>query len=179
MTAHVFLFRAINVGGTARLPMAELRELAAELGASNVSTYIASGNLFATPPAGAAQFALELENVVEKRFGFRREVVTRDLDAVRAARVGHPFEVVNPAYSYVVFLSAEPTPEAASDASDIPAGDDEWRLLGTELHVRYDKGAGKPELNVDRLLRTLGVTGTARNLRTVDELIARLGVEAP
>ena len=175
MTAHVFLFRAINVGGTAKLPMAELREIATELGATGVSTYIASGNLFATPPAAAAQFALELENAVETRFGFRREVLARDLDTVRAARVGHPFEVVNPAYSYVVFLSAAPTPEAATDARTLPSGDDEWQLLGTELHVRYNKGAGKPELNVDRLLRTLGVTGTARNLRTVDELIARLG----
>jgi uncharacterized protein (DUF1697 family) len=93
MTAHVFLFRAINVGGTAKLPMAELRELATELGATGVSTYIASGNLFAT----------------------------------RAARVGHSFEVVNPVFT------------------------------------------------LDRLLRTLGVTGTARNLHTVDELMARLG----
>jgi len=174
MSTHVFLFRAINVGGTATLPMAELRELATELGATNVSTYIASGNLLATPPAVAEQFALELENAVEKRFGFRREVVARDLDAVRAARVGHPFEVVNPAFSYVVFLSAAPAPEAVTDARAIPSGDDDWQLLGSELHVRYTRGAGTPELNVDRLLRTLGVTGTARNLRTVDELIARL-----
>ncbi len=45
---RVHLLRAVNVGG-ATLPMAELRELAADLGASDVRTHIASGNLLCTP----------------------------------------------------------------------------------------------------------------------------------
>ena len=42
-TIRIILFRAVNVGGTAKLPMAELRELAAELGATDVQTHIQSG----------------------------------------------------------------------------------------------------------------------------------------
>lgn len=170
--AHVFLFRAVNVGGTAKLPMAELRALAADLGATEVQTYIASGNLIATAPGDPLAFARNLEDQVETRFGFRREVIVRDAAALRAARDAHPFVIVDPAFSYLVPLSG--TPDSRT-AADVPRGADEWALVGDDLHVRYANGAGRAELDLTRLLRALGVVGTARNLRTVDALLSLLG----
>lgn len=167
---HVFLFRAVNVGGTAKLPMAELRALAAELGASDVQTYIASGNLIAAPPGDPLAFAARLEAEVETRFGFRREVIVRDAAALRAARDAHPFPVADLAFSYLVPLTSAPVDPTA--AADVPTGDDQWTLVGSDLHLRYAHGAGRAELDLARLLRTLGVVGTARNLRTVDALLA-------
>lgn len=169
---HVFLFRAVNVGGTAKLPMAELRALAAELGASAVQTYIASGNLIAAPPGDPLAFALELEAQVEARFGFRREVIVRDAAALRVARDAHPFSILDPSHSFLVPLTSAPVDPTA--AADVPSGDDQWALIGDDLHVRYAHGAGRPVLDVARLLRTLGVVGTARNLRTVDALLGIL-----
>lgn len=170
---HVFLFRAVNVGGTAKLPMAELRALAADLGATEVQTYIASGNLIATPPGDPLAFARDLEDQVETRFGFRREVIVRDAAALRAARDAHPFAIGDPRFSYLVPLSAAPADPAL--AADVPSGDDEWALVGDDLHVRYANGAGRAELDLTRLLRALGALGTARNLRTVDALLGLLG----
>ncbi len=170
---HVFLFRAVNVGGTAKLPMAELRALATELGATEVQTYIASGNLIAVPPGDPLAFARDLEDQVETRFGFRREVIVRDAAALRAARDAHPFTIVDPSHSYLVPLTAAPVDPTA--AADVPSGDDQWALVGTDLHVRYAHGAGRAALDLARLLRALGVIGTARNLRTVDALLALLG----
>lgn len=169
---HVFLFRAVNVGGTAKLPMAELRALAAELGATDVQTYIASGNLIATPPGDPLAFAAQLEAEVEARFGFRRDVIVRDAGALRAARDAHPFVIADPAFSYLAPLSGTPDPRTAAD---VPTGDDEWALIGDDLHVRYANGAGRAELDLKRLLSALGVAGTARNLRTVDALLSLLG----
>lgn len=171
---HVFLFRAVNVGGTAKLPMADLRALAAELGATNVQTYIASGNLIASPPVEPSAFARQLEAAVETRYGFTREVIVRDAATLRAARDAHPFTVVDPRFSYLIPLSSAPEPAPRVAASELPVGVDEWALFGDDLHVRHEHGAGSADLDVARLLRTLGVVGTARNLRTVDELIARL-----
>lgn len=169
--SHVFLFRAVNVGGTAKLPMAELRALATELGATEVQTYIASGNLIATPPGDAAAFARALEDQVETRFGFRREVIARDAAALRAALDAHPFTIVDPAFSYLAPLSGTPTEAARADAAEVPRGADEWQLIGDDLHVRYASGAGRADLDLTRLLRVLGVAGTARNLRTIDALL--------
>jgi len=169
---HVFLFRAVNVGGTAKLPMAELRALASELGATAVQTYIASGNLIAAPPGDPLVFAARLEAEVEARFGFRREVIVRDAVALRAARDAHPFTIVDPSHSFLVPLTSAPVDATA--AAEVPSGDDQWALVGSDLHVRYAHGAGRSELDVARLLRALGVVGTARNLRTVDALLALL-----
>jgi uncharacterized protein (DUF1697 family) len=177
---HVFLFRAVNVGGTAKLPMAELRALATELGATEVRTYIASGNLIAAPPGDPAALAARLEDQVEARFGFRREVIVRDAAALRAARDAHPFTIVDPSHSFLVPLSSAPADPtvASSTAATVPSGDDQWALVGSDLHVRYAHGAGRAELDFARLLRTLGVVGTARNLRTVDALLALLDRQA-
>ncbi len=170
---HVFLFRAVNVGGTAKLPMAELRALAAELDATEVQTYIASGNLIATPPGDPLAFARDLEDQVEARFRFRREVIVRDAAALRAARDAHPFTIVDPRFSYLVPLTSAPVSETT--AADVPRGDDQWALIGDDLHVRYAHGAGSAELDLAPLLRALGVVGTARNLRTVDALLRVVG----
>lgn len=171
--SHVFLFRAVNVGGTAKLPMAELRALAVELGASDVQTYIASGNLIATPPSEPTAFAEALRTAVRDRFGFDREVLHRTTEQLRDALREHPFSVENPAHSYVYFLSAAPAAAAVAAAEAFERGDDEWRVIGDDLHVRFARGASQAALKTDALVRALGAVATARNLRTIAELVRR------
>ena len=45
MTAYIALLRAVNVGGTGKLPMEDLRALCAKAGFAKVRTFIASGNV--------------------------------------------------------------------------------------------------------------------------------------
>ena len=45
MTSYVALLRAVNVGGTGKLPMTDLRAMCEEAGFGKVQTYIASGNV--------------------------------------------------------------------------------------------------------------------------------------
>ena len=45
MGAFVALLRAVNVGGTGKLPMSDLKAICEELGFGAVSTFIASGNV--------------------------------------------------------------------------------------------------------------------------------------
>lgn len=47
--------RGVNVGGAHRLPMAEVRAVLGDLGASDVATYIQSGNIVFTAEAGAGE----------------------------------------------------------------------------------------------------------------------------
>lgn len=170
MGFRIVLLRAVNVGG-AKVPMAELREIAAELGATDVSTYIASGNLIADVPGTAADFDRALEKAIEERFGFFRDVMSRTPEQVRKALDAHPFEITEPKYSYVSFLTAEPTAAAIAKAETYETGDDQWQVIGTELHIRYANGAGRPEMKADSIGRALGVPGTARNLNTVRKLL--------
>ena len=76
---YVALLRGINVGGKTLVKMAELRTCLEGLGFSDVSTYIASGNvLFETDAEDAAKLATTIESAIEKRFELPVKVVVLD-----------------------------------------------------------------------------------------------------
>jgi len=168
MTRRAILLRAINVGGTAKLPMAELRALAEELGAADVSTYIASGNLLC---AGPASFDARLEAAITERFGFTREVISRTRAELQGALAEHPFEVIEPKLSFVTFMAKAPSEAGIAKAQTYATGDDRWQVVGRDVHIRHAVSAGQPQMNVAGIMRSLGEPGTARNLSTVRKLI--------
>ena len=133
--------RAVNVGG-AKLPMAELRGLAEDLGATDVSTYIASGNLLCTPKGAPARFDRALEKAIEDKYGYFREVISRTPAQLRAALDAHPFDVVEDRYSYVYFLAGKPTAKAVKAFEDTAFADADVKVIGEDLHIRYRDGAG-------------------------------------
>ena len=170
MTTCVVLLRAVNVGG-AKLPMAELRELATELGATDVSTFIASGNLICEPPKDVKAFGSALEKAIETKYGFFRECIIRTPAELAKARENYPFDVDDPKNGHIVFLLDRPTKAAIKKAREIETGADRWEVVGREWHIRYDHGAGRPDMKTAAIQKALGVPGTSRNLRTVDKLI--------
>jgi len=168
--SHVVLLRAVNVGG-AKLPMAELRELATDLGATQVSTFIASGNLICDAPKDVKAFASALEKAIEAKCGFYRECIIRTPAELTKARQDYPFDVDDPKNGHIVFLLDRPTKAAIAKAREIETGVDRWEVVGREWHIRYDHGAGRSDMNAPAIQKALGVPGTSRNLRTVDKLI--------
>ncbi len=175
-TRRIICIRAINVGGTAKLPMADLRAIATDLGAGDPQTYIQSGNLVCTPPgdadADADAFDRALEAAIEAQFGFFREVISRSAGELRTARAAHPFDVIEAKSSFITLLAQSPAVEAVTKAQSFECGDDRWQVIGRDLHQRYANGAGQPQMPAVKIGKTLGVPGTARNLNTIDKLLA-------
>ena len=68
VTSYLVLLRGINVGGRNRVPMAELRAVLEDLGFSNVSSYIASGNVLLDSDLSAAQVASTIEAALPLAF---------------------------------------------------------------------------------------------------------------
>ena len=64
MPTYVVLLRAVNVGGTGKLPMGELRTMCRNLGFTDVRTYIASGNLVMTSTGSANAVKSRLEDAL-------------------------------------------------------------------------------------------------------------------
>jgi uncharacterized protein (DUF1697 family) len=75
MTAYLVLLRGINVGGRNKVPMARLRATLENLGFENVSTYIASGNVFLDSALTAARVAAKIEAALPKAFKLDAELV--------------------------------------------------------------------------------------------------------
>ena len=75
MTTYLVLLRGINVGGKNKVPMAPLRELLESLGHTEVSTYIASGNVILSSDRSAAAIKRELEEALPKQFKLDSELI--------------------------------------------------------------------------------------------------------
>jgi len=83
INTHVVLIRGINVGGKNKVPMAGLKECLEQLGFSNVSTYIASGNVILESDKGADEIRTQIEEALPESFKLddalvRVLVLTRD-----------------------------------------------------------------------------------------------------
>ena len=65
---YIALLRGINVGGKNKLPMAGLKKRLEELGFSNISTYIASGNVILESDQSADVIAAQLEKTLPESF---------------------------------------------------------------------------------------------------------------
>jgi uncharacterized protein (DUF1697 family) len=75
MSAYVVLLRGINVGGKNKVPMAGLRKCLEELGFSDVSTYIASGNAILDTDAPPDDVAARIEAALPARFSLDSELI--------------------------------------------------------------------------------------------------------
>ena len=72
MPTFIALLRAVNVGGTGKLPMTDLARLCCKAGFENVKTYIASGNVVFDCNKSAAEIK-ELEELVARLSADRRK----------------------------------------------------------------------------------------------------------
>ena len=157
------MLRAVNVGGTGKLPMTELRTMCEAAGFTNVRTYIASGNVVfdSTLAKRAAQQALErsLEAYAGKPVG----VLIRTGKEMAAVLDANPFRDEAPNRTVAIFLDAAPP---ADTLKHIAGQVNEQVALGKhEIYVHYGDGMAKTRLRIPA-----AKTGTARNINTIAKL---------
>ena len=165
MKTHVCLLRAVNVGGTGKLPMAELRAMCEGAGFVDVRTYIASGNVVLRSPSTANAVQATLEAILAEYAGKPVGVLVRSPAEMAAVLADNPFTGEAPNRTVVIFLDTPPPHDALATVSGVQG---ETLALGTrEIYVHY--GAAM----VDSTLKVPAAkTGTGRNLNTVAKLVA-------
>ncbi len=163
MPVHIALLRAVNVGGTGTLPMAELKALCEEIGFTDVKTYIQSGNVLFRSDEDEATVQARLDEALTRKMGKSPGVILRNRQALEAVTEGLPFPHAKPSYLLVTFLP-EPAPADALDKLVAPAGE-EVHVAGKEIYIHYPDGSGRSKLKLPALK-----LGTARNLNTVRKL---------
>ncbi|RKQ94252.1 DUF1697 domain-containing protein [Maricaulis maris] len=171
MTTHIALLRAVNVGGTGKLPMAELKSMAVRIGFENPRTYIASGNLVFESNLTTAQAGEALEAALQDYAGKPVGVIMRTPDEMQAVFAANPFPDAPGNRCVVLFLDTAP-PDDLSDTLKHQAG--EQVVAGKrEIYIHYGDGMGQSKLVVPA-----AKTGTARNMNTVAKLVTMAGGEA-
>jgi uncharacterized protein (DUF1697 family) len=75
MNTYVILMRGINVGGKNKIPMTGLKKCLEDLGFSDVSTYIASGNVILKSDKGAEEIKAQIEGALPENFKLDNELI--------------------------------------------------------------------------------------------------------
>lgn len=176
MTTYAALLRGINVGGTKRLPMADLRQLMTDLGLDDVRTHLQSGQaVFGTGRGDEETLAAELAEAVEKRFGFPVDVIVRDHAYLRAIVDDCPFPAaeLEPRQLHVTYFSAPVDPARFAHLDRETHLPEEFRLGDRALYLYAPDGLGRSKLAeaLSRPRVNKGVTATTRNWNTVAKLV--------
>lgn len=164
MSIFVALLRAINVGGTGKLPMSELRALCERARFDDVRTYIQSGNVVFKSELSEADVKATLEAALAKKMGKPVGVVVRSDAELSSTLKRNPFPAAKPAQVLIYFLDQAPAKGALDDVT-IP-GREQLELHGRELFVHFPDGQGRSKLKIP-----FAKQATARNLNTVAKLV--------
>ncbi len=174
MGVMVSMLRGINIGGHRKIRMDALRALYGSLGLRDVQTYGQSGNVvFRSAKRDVDALREKIEDEIERRFGFRSDVIIRTAPELRDVVARNPFarRHLEPAKLAVTFLASDPGEEVREKVRAIPAAPEELRIDGRELYIYFPNGMARPKLSLALVDRTLQTPGTARNWNTVTKLL--------
>lgn len=164
MSKYVALLRAVNVGGTGKLPMADLRAMCGDAGFAQVQTYIASGNAVFVSTASPAKVKSALEARLHAYAGKPVGVAVRTASEMAAVLKANPFPKLPSSKTVAIFLDKRPPSDALDHA--VGAKDEQMRFGKREIFVHYGNGIGKSKLRIPA-----AKAGTARNMNTVAKLV--------
>lgn len=163
MPTHIALLRAMNVGGTGKLPMGDLKAMCENAGFGSVRTYIASGNVVFDSDLDDAGIKTALEKRIEVYAGKPVGVLVRTAAEMADILAGNPFPEKAPNHTVAIFLDTSPPADTLAGVTGQTG--EEIRLGRREIYVHYPNGQGRSKLKI-----RAAVSGTARNMNTVAKL---------
>ena len=169
MTAFVALLRAVNVGGTGKLPMSDLTRICEAAGFTAIRTYIASGNVVFQSAATESEVKAVLENALRAYAGKPVGVLVRTASEIAEVLARNPFPKAPGNRAIAIFLDEPPPPDTLRRLTG--QKDEKVRLGRRKIYVHYGEGMGTSKLKIPA-----AKAGTARNLNTVAKL-AELAAE--
>ena len=172
MKTWIALLRGINVGGRNRLPMKDLSKIFEAAKCEPVKTYIQSGNVvFKADIRSVSQFGDEISKAIESDYGFRPAIRLVDAKALRTAIASNPFPEAasEPTSLHLFFLEEAPQKSRVDAARNLLSESESIKITGKCLYLHAPDGIA-PSKFAKGIDRTLGMSTTARNWRTITKL---------
>jgi uncharacterized protein (DUF1697 family) len=163
MTPFVALLRAVNVGGTGKLPMADLKAICEKAGFKKVQTYIASGNVVFQSDRTEGEVKKALEARLRAFAGKPVGALVRTAAEMAEVLKKNPFPDAPRNRVVAVFLDEPPPADALASVSG--QKDEQIRLGEREIYIWYGEGMAASKLKVPA-----AKAGTARNINTIAKL---------
>jgi uncharacterized protein (DUF1697 family) len=171
----ISMLRGINVGGNRMIKMEALKAVYESLGLEAVQTFIQSGNVvFRTKQCALAPLGKSIEDAIEKKFGFRADVLCRTTAELRAVIQRNPFATrpdIHPGKLLVVFLSGSMDDAARENLLKVKADPEEVLAEAAELYIYFPNGQARPKLKMGHVEKAHKKAWTGRNWNTVNKLL--------
>jgi uncharacterized protein (DUF1697 family) len=180
MKTYVILLRGINVGGKNNVPMASLKKCLEDLGFSNVSTYIASGNVLLASDKSPTEIQAQIEKALPASFKLHSELIKvlvltrKQLQAVVANKPAGFGEQPQTYHSDAIFLMGIDSAEAIAAFSPREGVDEVWPGDGVIYSQRLSAQRTKSRLN-KIMAAPVYKSMTIRNWNTTTKLLELLG----
>lgn len=173
MPRYVALLRGINVGKNKRIAMGDLKALHETLGYTDVKTHLNSGNVVFTADVAADDtLAHDIERAIASSLDMDVPVIVRSGEEMELIVESNPFPQHADDHKtlHVTFLLKRPDPAAIEALADHEKGDDDYRVIGTEVYLYYPNKLTGATFMPNGLDKALGMHTTSRNWRTVARL---------
>jgi uncharacterized protein (DUF1697 family) len=175
MLVVICMLRAVNVGGHNKIKMEALKALCVSLKLKDPQTYVQSGNvIFRTEEKDLAKLTKRIQDGIERKFGFRPDVILRTAAELRDVIARNPFAKrsgIEPNRLLVTFLAADPGKEAREKAMAIKTDPEEMHILGRETYIYFPNGMARPKIAWPTIERALKTSGTGRNWNSVTKML--------
>ncbi len=175
LIAYVALLRGINVSGHKKIKMADLTLLLTELGFTEVSTYIQSGNIvFLASEQQQDELEIIIKEAIKTQYSFDVPVIVLNKEQFRLVHDNIPLKQFN--VSDIVeegsrvgisFLSKQPTPEASDKLLSYVIEPEKLIITHKTVYLHCPQGFGKTKLSNNFFENKLKVSATTRNWKTV------------
>jgi uncharacterized protein (DUF1697 family) len=157
--------------------MTDLAELYIKIGIKDAETYIQSGNvLFSNTGAiPLPALAKKIEQAILEKFNYTIPVMIRTYQELNDLFSSNPFlgePDFNPAKMAVIFLHNVPSDTQIQKVADIDYPPDKFKIMGREIFIYCPNGFGRTKLYTNFFEKKMGVTGTARNWKTISTILS-------
>ena len=155
------------------LRMKDLAGLFEAAGCTRVRTYIQSGNVvFQADRAVASRLPERIAARIAEQHGYRTTAVLRTREELARVCGNNPFAGGDDKFFHVVFLPGEPAAAKVAALDPDRSPPDQFAVRGREIYLQLPAGVGHSKLTPAYFDSRLGMTGMARNWRTVERLHA-------
>ena len=176
MQTYISFLRGINMTGHNSMKMSDLLQLYIELGFQDVETFIQSGNVIfrSTLENPEHSTADKIEKSITQRFGYDVRVMIRNIEELRVVYSSNPFTSegkFDPARTAAIFLHDVPSEAQIQKVIKADYPPDKFKIIGKEIFIFCPNGFGRSKIYTNFFENKMGVTGTARNWKTMTTIL--------
>jgi uncharacterized protein (DUF1697 family) len=173
---NISFLRGVNMTGHNSIKMTDLSELFLKIGLKDAETYIQSGNVVFREIGEIlpSDLTYSIEQAILNRFNYAIPVMIRSRKELADLFTSNPFleePGFDPSKMAVIFLHDEPSDNQLRKVEDVDYPPDKFEIIGREIYTYCPNGFGKTKIYTNFFEKKMGVSGTARNWKTITTLL--------